>query len=684
MSFLSPTVLWGLIGLSIPLIIHLFNLRKSKILEFSSIKHIQALEKKNIKKIKIIQWILILLRMGIIAALILMLSGPLFVNESIWIPSEEESVAVIIIDNSASMSVTNNQQSFLDQSKKKIPEILSSFGGLVNLNVFKTTPPNEIYSGIVEKGMNLQYQNWQIAESYGKDNLWTLVDSLLSSIDSSLPNKECFIMSDFQSIPPKNFKDKYTDWKFYALTSNELSNNVGIKNISSINQIKTPNDLLRLNTNIENMGKNEIRSLPVELYLNNERVGQIVSNFKTKTSKDFSFQVYPGKSGVIKGKIEIPPDDFILDNKQTFELNIPEQISCKVIANSENGLFIIKTALQSINGGAEFLDLELKLKDEIETIYLEETDVLILEDPLIIKPSAIESIKRFLNQGGNILWFAGQNFENINKQVSNNLLLPDYKNKIYLENESYLTVKVVDRKNPLLQDFNIRNLESSLPKIFTYNSVNLKKEHHSILDLNNNDPFLVNIPFYSSQIYFFTSPLDLKWNDFAIKGLLIPLIHRLLILSATNELNTELIETFKAKIISLPKDLINKKWSIISPSDRKILVVPDYGNEAIIFKGTTELGSYEVFADEEFYTAFSTKLAISESPKYRANFEKIKSVIGKNNLVWITNETPIKETIESQRNGQLLWRIFLLIAIILFFIESYVSRPDPKSLKSLE
>ena len=684
MSFLFPTFLWGLIGLSIPLIIHLFNLRKSKTLEFSSIKHIQALEKKNIKKIKIIQWILILLRMGIIAALILMLSGPLFVNESIWIPSEEESVAVIIIDNSASMSVTNNQQSFLDQSKKKIPEILSSFGGLVNLNVFKTTPPNEIYSGIVEKGMNLQYQNWQIAESYGKDNLWTLVDSLLSSIDSSLPNKECFILSDFQSIPPKNFKDKYTDWKFYALTSNELSNNVGIKNISSINQIKTPNDLLRLNTNIENMGKNEIRSLPVELYLNNERVGQIVSNFKTKTSKDFSFQVYPGKSGVIKGKIEIPPDDFILDNKQTFELNIPEQISCKVIANSENGLFIIKTALQSINGGAEFLDLELKLKDEIETIYLEETDVLILEDPLIIKPSAIESIKRFLNQGGNILWFAGQNFENINKQVSNNLLLPDYKNKIYLDNESYLTVKVVDRKNPLLQDFNIRNLESSLPKIFTYNSVNLKKGHYSILDLNNNDPFLVNIPFYSSQIYFFTSPLDLKWNDFAIKGLLIPLIHRLLILSATNELNTELIETFKAKIISLPKDLINKKWSIISPSDRKILVVPDYGNEAIIFKGTTELGSYEVFADEEFYTAFSTKLAISESPKYRANFEKIKSVIGKNNLVWITNETPIKETIESQRNGQLLWRIFLLIAIILFFIESYVSRPDPKSLKSLE
>ena len=684
MSFLFPNVLWGLFGLTIPIIIHLFSLRKSKTVEFSSIHHIQALEKKNIKKLKIVQWILILLRMGIIACLILMLSGPLLVNKTIWIPSEKESVAVIIIDNSASMSVANDRFSFLNQAIKDIPIILSSFDGLVNLNIFQTTPPLEIYSGIVEKGINLQSQNWQINQSNGKDKLWTLVDSLLSAIDSSFPNRECFILSDFQSEPPKNLKNKFNDWRFYALSSNPLNDNMAIKEISSMNQVKTPNDLLRLNTKIENMGKNEIRSLPVELYLNKERVGQIVSHFKTNTSKDFSFQVYPGKSGVIRGKIEIPPDNFALDNKQTFELNIPEQIACKVIANSENGLFIIKTVLQSISGEAEFLDLELKLQSEIERIYLEETDVLILEDPLIIKPSAIESIKRFLNEGGSILWFAGENFKNINKQVTRNLLLPNYKDKIHLNNESYLTVKVVDRKNPLLQDFNIRNLESSLPKIFTYNSVNLKNGHHSILDLNNNDPFLVNIPFYGSQIYFFTSPLDLRWNDFTMKGLLIPLIHRLLILSATNELNTELIEVYKPKIISLPKELINKKWSVKLPSGRKILVIPDYSNEAIVFEGTTELGSYEVFADEVLFTAFSTKLAINESPKYRASPEKIKSVIGNDNLIWVTNEMSIKETIESQRHGRLLWRIFLLIAIILFLLESYISKPNPNALKSLE
>ena len=684
MSFLFPNILWGLFGLTIPLIIHLYNLRKSKTMDFSSIQHIQALEKKNIKKLKIIQWLLIFLRMGIIASLIFMFSGPLIINKSIWIPSEKESTAVIIIDNSASMSVKNEQDSFLDQAKENIPKILSTFEGLVNLKVIQTTPPIVIYSGIIDNGLNLDYTNWKIPQSNGKDNLWNLVDSLLNSIDSTLPNKECFILSDFQSVPSQSLKDKFLDWRLYFLSSDLLNDNIAIKEISSINQIKMPNDLLKLDAKIENMGKNEIKNLPVELYLNNERVGQIVSNFKSNTNKEFSFQVYPGKSGVVSGKVEIPPDNFLLDNKQTFELNIPEQISCKVIASSENGLLIIKTVLQSISGEDEFLDLELKLLSEIERIYLDETDVLIVEDPLIIKPMAIESIKRFLNEGGSIIWFSGKNYKNINEQVTSNLSLPIFLEEIEFDKKSYLTVKVVDRKNPLLQDFNIRNLEESLPKIFIYNSVNKKNDHNSILDLNNDDPFLIKIPYSGSQIYFFTSPLDMKWNDFTIKGLLVPLIHRLLILSAINELNTQRIEINNPKIISLSNELINKEWSVKLPSGRKILVIPDYINEVIIFEETTELGSYEVFADGIFYTAFSTKLSINESPKYRTSFEKIYSAIGADNLVWVSNDMSIKETIRSQRFGKLLWRTFLLIAIILFLLESYISKPNPNAMKPLE
>ena len=172
------------------------------------------------------------------------------------------------------------------------------------------------------------------------------------------------------------------------------------------------------------MGVVERRNVPVELYLNDERVGQIVSRFQPGQSKDFLFQVYPGRSGVVSGKLELPHDHFSMDDRQTFELNIPEQILCKVIANSQADLFMLRTVLESINGENEFLDIEMKVSPAIERIYLEETDVLILQDPRALSPSAIESVKRFLNRGGSILWFAGANYPSLGSVTLSNLQLP--------------------------------------------------------------------------------------------------------------------------------------------------------------------------------------------------------------------------------------------------------------------
>ena len=137
MSFLYPTALWGLIAVSLPLIIHLFSIRKNQKVEFSSIRHIQALKNESIRKLKILHWIIIFLRMCIITSLVIMSSGPIIVNQSLWIPSEKESLAVIVVDNSASMSVTKEGISFFDQTSSEISKIISSFEGLVNLNVFQ-------------------------------------------------------------------------------------------------------------------------------------------------------------------------------------------------------------------------------------------------------------------------------------------------------------------------------------------------------------------------------------------------------------------------------------------------------------------------------------------------------------------------------------------------------------------
>ena len=251
-----------------------------------------------------------------------------------------------------------------------------------------------------------------------------------------------------------------------------------------------------------------------------------------------------------------------------------------------------------------------------------------------------------------------------------------------LDGSSYFSVRIDDRDNPLLQELNLRDLEDALPQVYGYNQVSPKQGHKQILSLNNDDPFLMEIPFGGSPIYLFTSPLDLRWNDFSMKGLLIPMIHRLLILSATDELNTGMVIVDSPKTIRIPKELINQKWAIETPSGNRILVVPDYNKGAIVFDQTNELGSYEVYAGSEFFTAFSTRLSPYESPKLRASTNEIFQAVGADRMVWLSPGTPIKETIESQRHGRTLWRTFLIIALALFMIESYLSRPKRDGMKT--
>jgi len=673
-SFLFPSILWGLFASLIPLVIHLASKRNSQVVEFSSIIHLKSLETESIKKLKIIEWLLVFIRMLVIVFLILTFAGPIQKSSTTWIASSKESTAVIIIDNSASLDVNKNNKSLLDKNLSLLPDILSSFDGSTSLKVFQTNPPKMIFNDFVEEGLKLNLENLNVSQSMGYDNLWVFTDSVLKSVESGLPNQECFILSDIQTLPPSTFDEDYENWQFYFTQNEYLNDNLSIKDITTSNQIKQPDQLLKIKAKIQNNGSIEKKNIPIELYLSEDRIGQIVSNFSLKSSKEYQFESYPGKTGVVKGSIQIGKDEFMLDNKRTFELFIPEQISCKVITANIKDSFLMRTVLESITGETDFIEIKLNEMQSIDALFLDQTDVLILIDPPYLSASAIQSIKVFLQNGNSVLWLSGDNYQSLDQNLLSNLSLPKYQKTISVEEGAFFNVEIVDRQNPIFSQLNLREPELSLPKIFQYNQFELNKFQKPILSLNNGDPFIVEINPYDGQILFLTSPLDLKWNDFALKGLLIPLIHRVLILAATDEFNTTPVLIDQTKKIKIPNEFINQNWKLITPSKNEIKIVPNYEEEQLEIKPTSELGSYDLYVDDEYFTSFSTRLSDFESPQIRADFNKLFDSFGKSQISILKDN--IIEVIKAQRFGQSLWRFFLIIAVSLLLIESIISRPQ--------
>ena len=688
MTFLSPSILWGMLAITIPIIIHLISLRHTRDTEFSTLRFIKSLKHETIRHLRIKQWLLVLLRTITILCLILMFSRPLITGTlTSKLAGDIESRAVIVVDNSASMAVHTDDGTLLDRAKSSVPAILKGLEGMTTVELYQTNPPRKLFSGSQEEGRSIMTKVKGIVQTNMTDNLWTMIDSVLQMVEASEPNRECFIISDFQSAPSFTIDslNPNSDWKYYCILQPKVENNISISEVSVLSQIKLPNHLVKLNTRVGNGGVTDKRNIPVELYLNDERVGQIVSQFQPSKFKDFMFQVYPGKTGIINGKIVIPDDDFPMDNFRNFDLVIPNKIAVKVIGRSMEELFLLDLALSAITGETELLEIDRDLSDDVERLFLNDIDILLLHNPTNLSNSAIEDLQRFLMNGGGLIWFVGNDLNQTDPVAWPSLLkLPELIKTRHLDGESFFSTSIVDENHSLFTDLNINNMNEELPQVFGYNEVRLQMNHTPLIKLNNGHPLLVESKAFGSSGFVFTSPLNLRWNDLPAKGLLVPLLHRMLILLGTKEFNVQPLLVGQDKIIDIKGENINAEWVLKTPNENEIKLIPDYTNEKLLITQTNELGSYHVFADGDLFSSFSTELSPNELPSIRIEGEKLAERLGVEQARIIQHTQHLGSELNEIRYGRSIWRLLLFIALSCLVIESILGRPSTERLKTKE
>ena len=125
MTFLAPTALIFLFGIGIPVLIHFLNRFNVKKVKFSSVQFLKSMEDNSIRNVKFKKFILLMLRIGIISALVLMLSRPVtrgFIPG--WLSTELETRLLIVIDNSSSMNSFIEGKNSFDKATEIAKELL--------------------------------------------------------------------------------------------------------------------------------------------------------------------------------------------------------------------------------------------------------------------------------------------------------------------------------------------------------------------------------------------------------------------------------------------------------------------------------------------------------------------------------------------------------------------------------
>ncbi|MBL1213836.1 MAG: VWA domain-containing protein [Ignavibacteriae bacterium] len=700
MIFLNPAVLFGLLATSIPVIIHLINLRKLNRVEFSTLAFLKELQKTKIKKVKLKQWILLALRVLIIIFLVSSFARPTIESVSLaGVSSSAKTSSVIIIDNSFSMSVVTDNGSHFNQAKSTIKELIKNAQEGDEFLLISTSDKNENYNFTRSiNSIENQLNGIEITDISGDLNT-ALIAAANSLSNSNNINKEVYLFSDFQRGRIFNDEkelqnlselfDEQVKIYLFEFSKNNI-NNLAVTDFKINNQIFQKGKPISFSATVTNFSKTEQNDAAASLFINGNRMAQSNLSLEPDAAQIINLETTLNETGMLEIFVELEDDDIINDNRRFTAINIPEQIEIIIFTDEAESSNFIELALSGSQTSGNF-NITKKSTDQISAINLNSYDIVFLLGGS--KNINLARLKNYIKSGGEVIVMpSGKAAPNVFQNLLNEIELNLNASNIGELNKTknYYSFEAIDFEHPLFYDMFEDNSKPKIdsPEIYFYMKINSAGLGKSIISLQDKSAFLSEYKIGNGKVMLFSVAPVLSWSNFPLKGVFAPMVNR-----AVYYLISETIEGREhiagdELIISLTDRAI-QNLKVLKPGSREEIINIDTLNNrrTIQYGGTETSGIYKFLSENILIDYFSINTDPRESLAEYADEDLIEDYLSKigfnGNYYFIETDDDYNSIIYQARFGTELWRLFLLAALLLAIIEMIVAKNSKKDIAEL-
>lgn len=696
MIFLNPSVLLGLLAASVPILIHLLNLRKLKKVEFSTLSFLKELQKTKIRKIKLKQWILLALRVIIILLIVSAFARPTLEQITIGDSSSAaKTTAVFIIDNSYSMSVVTDNGSNFNQAKKTIKKVSDILQEGDEIYLLSSSSTKSTINSISLNSISKELDDVIISTVSG-----TLSQSILTAAKilerSENFNKEIYLLSDFQSnefddniIAP--LRDQLTNEyiKFYTIPFG-ISNisNLSITNFKINNQIFELNKQIDLSVTVTNFTDIKTPNKIVSLFVNDIRKAQNNIELSPGETKTINFNVTIEETGLLNLFVELEDDDILHDNKMYQAIYVPEKYEILLLEENSTDTRFLKLALTEANL-ANNINLTVDKLVNNTAINLKNFKVVMISGTS--DNFNFAKFNDYLKEGGKIILFPSENNTLLEFQrfcsMINSIPSPSQLVDLSAEENSFIEFDDVDFEHAIFKNlFDLSaKKEIDSPELFKYFLIQTGGLGKSIISLSDGSTFMSEYSSGNGKIILFNAPPTLKNSTFPFKGIFAPLINKTVSYLASE--TSDLREYFCGKEIQINVEGLNIPQLEIKNSDGNSEYITfdiNTSGNFVTYHKTEKPGVYSIFSGDQLidfavvnYNPMESELLFLENEKIDIFLDNINF---KGNHINLEPEEDLNKTIYQARFGTELWKYFLMIALLLALIEMWISRSSKKDL----
>ncbi|MTI41532.1 BatA domain-containing protein [Fulvivirga lutimaris] len=662
MNFLYPQLLFGLLALSIPIIVHLFNFRRTKKVYFSNTRFLKKVKEASSSKLRIKHYLILLSRLLFIFFLVLAFAQPYFPSTKDGFVSNQ---VAIYLDNSYSMS-------------NEADDNLSAFDlsiGFINklIGLYPSSTKYKLITNDLEAASNTYKSGSEISELLTEQQMTGVTRTTEEindrvSLDTETIKPDVFWLSDFQSSTlgtDQAILDSTTEVNLVPLQFTSV-NNVFIDSIYLDNPFLIGDQQLKLNVIISNKGEVDRNDMNIKVFIDDLQAATATVGIKANDFETITFDLSFNSNKWSKGRISIEDFPVTFDNDFYFVFNNSRKINVLEVHENNHERYV-----QSVFGNDKLFNFTSQSVDNLDYNLVRQSDLVVVNGLISINGPLAETLNRRVLEGGQIFIVPTEDVDiNSYKLVSGLQFIE------LAEDRNEMSLTTPDFDNPFFANiFEERNQRVVMPKANPL--LNLGSDRNALLNFANGQTYLTKV---NQSIYILASPLTNEFNTLQNHALFLPIVYRMAV-SSSKDIG-RLYYSVDDDYVNIQTDsLLSDNVFKLSSEQGEFIPSQRLNNKSVLLeipKNELEAGYYDVKISDEIVTTLAFNNSPKESDLRQTAVDDLNQYFqGKYEVISAADEASFSKAVESKYIGQPLWKYAIMLALLFLLIEVLLIRFFP-------
>ena len=729
MSFLNPWLLAGIAGIASPIIIHLLAKKQIKRVVWAAMRFLKVTVDRNRRKMNIEDILLLVLRCLILALLAFALARP-SLREGGIVAFGGDEAAILLVDNSGSMSTGDGAVSRFEKAQKAAGQILDGLPAGSRVAVWLVS--DTVRESVSEPARDLALARKSIREAKRTDQGTEWQPALRRAVEvlKKQPgvHKSIYAVTDGQAVGWKGVGEIRTLLESVkremratlVLTTEGEERNLGITDVRLATALPTVNQPLRFEVSVANFGPTEAAGVAVSLAVDDEppveeqTLDAVPAGGAPKTLSLFATFREPGFHTVTA---RLHADRCPFDDQRSFALRVIDEVNVLLVDGDpgaeprDSEVFYLRNALTPVPAELRdrfFIKTRTVTGAEFEKTALRDFDAVVLANVVDLSPLAADALQAYVRSGGGLLVFPGSR---ISVPFYNGLLLAErgllpaafgtVRGEAFDETkadrpEKFFRLQTKDYAHRIVELWK-DPASGSLGSAQFYRAFTLQPAKKSdvpgdaglpavVLSYADGEPAMMERPFGLGRVVQFSSTADGAWNDLPVRPIFLPLMHRTLGFlreRSGDRLNIRAGTPFTHTVTA---ERAGKSYTVTEPgaklgAARTRTVMVKNGTPQIEQSDTSATGAYAIHFVEETGNAvrFAAASDPAEGDLHELSAADLAALGSTPRIVRWTPEADLRGQMERERNGTELWLPLALAAIGLVVAETLLGNRFSRS-----